>query len=286
MLAVDLTSDNGKSWDPSSLHYLGPKGGTDPITNGYAAAIAVLTTVLQHLSGGKSFPLYGFGARPTPGGKSSPPALFSLARPADAKADPRVQNASEAVSAYRAAVEQVEGVRERNFAPVIDRLTAGVESLGAVTAANQHYVAAVLLTCGPMKDAEKTAEALAKATQHPCSVLIVCVSKDSAAAASTMAPVRALASGVTAFHHQEVLALRDNLSILDMAAPPGDASAAVKASTALASRALTTVCDHMVTFFQMVDIQPRAAAGDAAVSSEQMSLTVQGAGGGGKGKGK
>ncbi|KAL7191613.1 hypothetical protein ACSBR2_023651 [Camellia fascicularis] len=161
MVAIDFTASNGNPRLPDSLHYIDPSGRP----NAYQRAILEVGEVLQFYDSDKSFPAWGFGARPIDGPVSH---CFNLN---GSSTYCEVEGIQGIMTAYTGALFNVSLAGPTLFGPVI---SIAAQIAGQSLANNElKYFVLLIITDGVITDLQETKDALVKASDLPLSILIV-----------------------------------------------------------------------------------------------------------------
>ncbi|XP_028091892.1 protein BONZAI 1-like isoform X1 [Camellia sinensis] len=161
MVAIDFTASNGNPRLPDSLHYIDPSGRP----NAYQRAILEVGEVLQFYNSDKSFPAWGFGARPIDGPVSH---CFNLN---GSSTYCEVEGVQGIMTAYTGALFNVSLAGPTLFGPVI---SIAAQIAGQSLANDElKYFVLLIITDGVITDLQETKDALVKASDLPLSILIV-----------------------------------------------------------------------------------------------------------------
>ncbi|KAF5957246.1 hypothetical protein HYC85_004471 [Camellia sinensis] len=159
MVAIDFTASNGNPRLPDSLHYIDPSGRP----NAYQRAILEVGEVLQFYDSDKSFPAWGFGARPIDGPVSH---CFNLNG-----SSTYCEEVQGIMTAYTGALFNVSLAGPTLFGPVI---SIAAQIAGQSLANDElKYFVLLIITDGVITDLQETKDALVKASDLPLSILIV-----------------------------------------------------------------------------------------------------------------
>ncbi|CAL5373145.1 unnamed protein product [Camellia sinensis] len=167
MVAIDFTASNGNPRLPDSLHYIDPSGRP----NAYQRAILEVGEVLQFYDSDKSFPAWGFGARPIDGPVSH---CFNLN---GSSTYCEVEGVQGIMTAYTGALFNVSLAGPTLFGPVIS-IAAQIAGQSLANDELKYFVLLIITYCklsqdGVITDLQETKDALVKASDLPLSILIV-----------------------------------------------------------------------------------------------------------------
>jgi len=178
VFAIDFTKSNGDPSHPDSLHYFSHAEAMD---NQYAQAIQAVGSVLQHYDTDKKYPVYGFGAKVSPGKPTS--HLFAVN---GNEKDAEVNGIEGVLSCYRAALQRVELHGPTIFTPVINKAISIAQAARSKDPCQQQYFILLILTDGIINDMQNTTDAIVAASSLPLSIIIVGVGNADFAAMETL----------------------------------------------------------------------------------------------------
>jgi len=159
---IDFTASNGAPTDPSSLHYVDPRG--QP--NEYQSAISAVGTILEEYDYDKQFPLYGFGGIIS--GTSQVSHCFPMTF------DPNhveVNRVTGILECYTNALQCVRLHGPTCFAPIIRAASALAQQ--ADRDGKISYIVLLIITDGVIMDMDPTRDAIVDACNLPLSIIIV-----------------------------------------------------------------------------------------------------------------
>ncbi|MCL4137519.1 UNVERIFIED_CONTAM: hypothetical protein GTU68_020763, partial [Idotea baltica] len=162
-VAVDFTASNGKSTEPSSLHYLGDGD------NLYMTAMKAVGEIILDYDADQLVPALGFGARIPPDNKVSHQFFMN----GDPK-DPYCKGIDGILEAYKKSVQTVELFGPTNFAPCIKQQAKFASKYDD----GKHYFVLLIITDGVISDLPETLTALIDASPLAISVVIVGVGSE------------------------------------------------------------------------------------------------------------
>ncbi|KAF8051869.1 hypothetical protein N665_1658s0005 [Sinapis alba] len=161
MVAIDFTASNGNPRLPDSLHYIDPSGHL----NAYQRAIVDVGEVLQFYDSDKSFPAWGFGARPIDSPVSH---CFNLN---GSSSYSEVEGIQGIMTSYTSALLNVSLAGPTLFGPVIN--SAAMIAIQSLEHGSRRYYVLLIITDGVITDLQETKDALVSASDLPLSILIV-----------------------------------------------------------------------------------------------------------------
>jgi len=156
-VAIDFTGSNGDPHNSNSLHYIG----NSSRLNEYQRSISEIGVILESYDWDRSFPVWGFGEK----GKVD----FSIVRDS-------VKGVGGILEAYREKVRYVQLSGPTNMSGIIHRAIEMARET-PVSDINQTYYVMLIMTDGEISDMDKTIKAIAEASTHPISIIIVGVGK-------------------------------------------------------------------------------------------------------------
>lgn len=165
VVAIDFTASNANdSINNPSLHDISPQNPP----NEYKKAITSVGRIVQQYDSDKRIPVLGFGARLN-GQQSETSHCFDVS-----EAGESAFGVEGVLAAYewRIGRKETKLSGDTRFAPIIQRVVAGVSAAGCSQAA-QKYTILLILTDGDVNDMEATKSAVIQAATHPMSIVVV-----------------------------------------------------------------------------------------------------------------
>jgi len=155
MVAIDFTGSNGAPSQSSSLHYL--RGGA---MNSYERAIWSVGSILEPYDSTKTFPVWGFGGRPSTGQAVS--HCFSLT-------NGEVVGVQGILGAYRSCLEAV----ELSGPTLFEHIIRTASDVARRSPPGDNYTVLLILTDGAIHDMPMTKSLIVDASVLPMSIIIV-----------------------------------------------------------------------------------------------------------------
>jgi len=160
-VAIDFTASNGAPRDPSSLHYLDPRGNKP---NPYEIALRSVGEIIQQYDTAGMFPAFGFGAKIPPSGDVS--HQFPLN---GNQSHPYCSNIDEILAHYRETLGRITLYGPTNFSPVIHNTA----QISGQYQDGKHYFVLLIITDGIISDMNSTIRAIVDSSALPLSIIIV-----------------------------------------------------------------------------------------------------------------
>mmetsp|Transcript_745 Transcript_745/g.1267 ORF Transcript_745/g.1267 Transcript_745/m.1267 type:complete len:502 (-) Transcript_745:945-2450(-) len=164
IVGIDFTASNRNSSDPTSLHYMDPKGSL----NAYEQVISSVGAVLKSYDTDNMYPVFGFGARTNlPNG----PILHCF-HVNDAQTE--VHGVDGILEVYRNKLKSIQLMGPTFLAPIITEASSiAATAANSRDAKKQKYSVLLILTDGTINDVDATIEAIRVASSKPISIVII-----------------------------------------------------------------------------------------------------------------
>lgn len=169
VIGIDFTESNGSPLNPGSLHYALDRHKP----NEYERAISSVCGILENYDSDRMYPVYGFGAKPSP--NSGVSHCFPLGPNGN-----EVHGLEGILDVYKESLQKVKFSGPTLFAPLINTLISEVQAsmVSGKDDPYSHYVM-LILTDGVIHDMKQTMDAVVESSYLPISIIIVGVGEAS-----------------------------------------------------------------------------------------------------------
>lgn len=164
VVAIDFTSSNLDPRNPSSLHYLNPRGFND-----YQKALSSVGGILLNYDSDKKVPIYGFGGKVNGRINHCFPLTFND--------NPNVTDLHELMEVYRQALERVQLSGPTLLGPLLQTVVPMAEA-EQISQDHQNYYVLLVLTDGIISDEQKSIDWIVQGSFAPLSIVIIGIGND------------------------------------------------------------------------------------------------------------